>query len=707
MTEQYPVGIDFGTSTCKMVCHHDGETIKVRLDRKTGSVLMPSVVAFDKENDRIIVGSEAEGRTLSLVASTYPSTFPGHKCVKLGLDNPEFASLEFGGKTYDAFKMSVLIFEEMLEAANEHLGYMPDAAVLTHPAYFSHAQVTLIHEAAKAAGLFVSHLRAEPVAAALAWAVSERIEGAMAVYDFGGGTFDTTVLSVGKSEIQTYAKRGNPELGGRKLTETVYEALFVPAAREAGDWDLNLQTRDLHDVVGQRARTKLWDAAEEAKVQLSSTDRYEKEVLLPLDAEETKHVPVQITFTRKDLEETVLGLVRGATESVREAVHDAGLTVKDIAHVLPVGGVTRMPMIREQLIELFGESRVHQPADPDTLVAQGAALTADVATVARVTINDVLAQSLRRRLPKSTKTKELIGRGAALGQNAKVELNFAWPGGNVSAVSFDLCEGEYEEFSLNKPVGTVFLRPEQPLPPKTPIALTIWYDENIGAFTGHTNLAAVKVALEPIREANLAALAPDITAVKMADVFIGLDVSRSFRNSLLPLATRECLSLEDQLRRSNVDCRFSVIAFADPAVPGEEIVARSCAVEGSLRGWLTNLPQYDGGDTHEDVPALLLRLVMELAVSRGEAQKLVLLFTDAPTKAPEALPGLLPRVQATGAPVFVFAPMSLPAPSLKFYEDLAFATGGQYVDIHNSLYEGVQKALGLMGIAPTTGAAPA
>jgi molecular chaperone DnaK (HSP70) len=695
-----------------MVCHHDGETKKVRLDRHTGSILMPSAVLFfngrrdDPTPPGIYVGSPAESKAFSEVAGLYPSTFSGHKPVKLGLDNPDFASIAFDGTTYDAFQMAVLIFEEMLEVANIQLGYRPDTAVLTHPAYFNHLQVKLIRDAAMEAGLFIPMMRAEPVAAALAWAVSERIEGFTAVYDFGGGTFDTTVLSVGQQEIQTYAKRGNPKLGGRLLTETVYETLLVPLAKEKGPWDLKLSNLT-HDVAAQLTRDRLWQEAEKAKVRLSSDEHFTGEVELPLDKDSTEIVNLQFSISRKDLEAKVLSLIRGATETVQEAIHDAGLMVKDIKHVLPVGGVTRMPLIRQELVALFGESRVHQPADPDTLAAHGAALVADGVTAAKININDVLARSLRRRIPKSTQTKVLIGRGKPLGKEASVVMKLGWPGGQAKEVGFDLCEGEHEDFAFNEPVGTVLIRPDQPLPPKTPLELTLWYDESISAFNARTNLATVKVAIEPLHEDSIAALAPEVTAVKMADVFLCLDVSRSFRNSLLPLVTRECLNLEEQLRRANIDCRFSVLAFADPAVPGEEILAHNCTAEGSLRSWLSNLPQYDGGDTSEDIPALLLRLIMELAVSRDEAQKLILLFTDAPTKSPGSLPPLMPRLQANGAAIFVFAPMMLPGTSFQFYEDLAFATGGQHVDVHTGLSEGFQKALGLLGLGAMTGGAPA
>ncbi len=428
-----PVGIDFGTSTCKMVRYVDGELQHVRIGGPAGQVLVPSVVRFnphaDKDEEKILVGSEAKAQAISQRQYTYPSVVPGHKPIKTSLTDPEFATMAFEGQNYTAQDIAEEMFAYLVEGAIEALAYRPSEAIVTVPAYFAQQQIKLIGEAAKNAGIYVSQMISEPVAAAIAYSWPGRLEGNVLVYDFGGGTFDTTVLRVSGSSFEVFAKLGNPDLGGYLLSQVIYDRFFRQQAEAATGLYLGLETEDTHPKGNDGViKQSLFNAAEAAKIALSDVKEHCERVLLWTENDE--RIEAEFTITRHELEDAVRHLIRGTIESVSDVIAQAGLTLDDVDHILTVGGVTRMPIIRNSLRELAGEDKVRIPADPDMLVAEGGALLATERSTLDVTVRDVLARALRMRVPKTAHTHIIIPSGSPL-DDASNTLTFRWPGPNT------------------------------------------------------------------------------------------------------------------------------------------------------------------------------------------------------------------------------------------------------------------------------------
>ncbi len=239
-----------------------------------------------------------------------------------------------------------------------------------------------------------------------------------------------------------------------------------------------------------------------------------------------------------------------------------------------------------------------------------------------------------------------------------------------------MCEGDAEGYAENQPIGAVVLRPEQPLPARTLVDVRFRFDPAQNTFVPSAKLRdvggpGIEATLETERRTEVAAAAMDI---------------EHFRRGPLPLVRSLCLRLEQALQKADIRYRFGVVAFSDSQVPGELTVAHPFSqLERALQRRLDSLPQYDGGDVPEDVAGALQRAVAVLASSAPDTERAVLLFTDAPPKDGDAVSAVAGRLSTLGARIHIFGPT---VPYVEVYRELAEVTGGEYVDVHEELFDG-------------------
>jgi molecular chaperone DnaK len=388
------IGIDLGTTNSVVALLENGQpTVIVNQE---GSRLTPSVIAFTKEGERL-VGQVAKRQAVTNTEATIYSIkrFMGRKYDEVAPEASRVpykvvrsesgdAWVEVRGRRHSPPEISAMVLQKLKQAAEDYLGEQVTDAVITVPAYFNDSQRQATKDAGQIAGLNVRRIINEPTAAALAYGLDKKKDETIAVYDFGGGTFDISVLEVGEGVVEVKATNGDTHLGGDDLDQRVIEWI-AQEFKNAEGIDL---TRD------RVALQRLKEAAEKAKIELSTV--IETDISLPFitaDQNGPKHLSLKLTRAR--LEQLVEDLLQRTMEPVKRALADAGLRPSQIDEVVLVGGSTRMPKVQQLVREYFGKES-HKGVNPDEVVAIGAAIQGGVLTgaVKDVVLLDVTPLSL-------------------------------------------------------------------------------------------------------------------------------------------------------------------------------------------------------------------------------------------------------------------------------------------------------------------------
>src|SRR5206468_5015927 len=369
------IGIDLGTTNSVVAVMEGGEP-KV-IPNEEGGRTTPSVVAFTKSGERL-VGQVAKRQAITNPENTIYSIkrFMGRRYDEVNeemkmvpykvVQQGDHVAIVAQGKEYTPPQVSAMILQKLKKAAEDYLGEKVAEAVITVPAYFNDAQRQGTKDAGKIAGLDVKRIVNEPTAAALAYGLDKKENEIIAVYDFGGGTFDISILEVGDNVVQVISTNGDTHLGGDDIDILIMDYLIAEFKKDTGI-DVGKDK-----MVIQRLK----DAAEQAKIELSS--KMETTINLPFltaDASGPKHLQKQLT--RAKLEQMIAPLVERAMEPVRKALSDAKKNPNQIDEVVLVGGSTRVPLVQETVKRFFGKEP-HKGVNPDEVVAVGAAVQAGV-----------------------------------------------------------------------------------------------------------------------------------------------------------------------------------------------------------------------------------------------------------------------------------------------------------------------------------------
>ena len=470
------IGIDLGT-TNSCVAVMDGGKPKV-IENAEGARTTPSVVAFTKDNERLI-GQPAKRQAVTNGDNTI---FAVKRLIGRRFDDPVTkkdtelvpydivkgsngdAWVKAGGEDYSPSQISAFILQKMKETAEAFLGEKVEQAVITVPAYFNDAQRQATKDAGKIAGLEVLRIINEPTAAALAYGLDKSENKTIAVYDLGGGTFDVSVLEVGDGVFEVKSTNGDTFLGGEDFDAKIVEFLADTFKKSEG---IDLRSDKL-------ALQRLKEAAEKAKIELSSAQT--TEVNLPFitaDQNGPKHLVK--TITRSDLEKLVDDLIKRTLDPCKKAMKDAGIDKVD--EVVLVGGMTRMPKVRETVEKFFGREP-HTGVNPDEVVAMGAAIQAGVlqGDVKDVLLLDVTPLSLGIETLGGVFTR-MIDRNTTI--PTKKSQTYSTADDNQQAVTIRVFQGEREMAADNKMLGQFDLVGIPPAPRGVPqIEVTFDIDAN-------------------------------------------------------------------------------------------------------------------------------------------------------------------------------------------------------------------------------------
>jgi len=470
------IGIDLGT-TNSVVAVLEGGSAEV-IANSEGGRTTPSVVAVTKSGERL-VGQVAKRQAVTNPENTVYSIkrFMGRRFDEVNEEMKMVpykvqrsangdARVALGGKEMSPPEISAQILTKLKEAAEAHLGEKVERAVITVPAYFNDAQRQATKDAGQIAGLKVERLVNEPTAAALAYGLDKKKNETIAVYDFGGGTFDISILEVGEGVVEVKSTNGDTHLGGDNIDQRIVDWLLAEFRKDQG---IDLSKDPM-------AMQRLKEGAEKAKIELSST--IESEVNLPFitaDASGPKHLSLKLT--RAKLEQLVDDIVQRSIGPCRQALKDAGLEAKQIDEVVLVGGQTRMPRIQQVVKDFFGKEP-HKGVNPDEVVAVGAALQGGVLAgdVKDLLLLDVTPLSLGVETLGGVMTR-LIERNTTI--PVKKSEVFSTAADGQTSVEIKVLQGEREMAGDNKLLGVFSLVGIPPAPRGMPqIEVTFDIDAN-------------------------------------------------------------------------------------------------------------------------------------------------------------------------------------------------------------------------------------
>jgi molecular chaperone DnaK len=471
------IGIDLGTTNSVVAVMEGGEP-KV-IANEEGGRTTPSVVGFTKSGERL-VGQVAKRQAITNPENTVYSIkrFMGrrydevneemkmvpYKVVRQG----DHVAVVAQGQEYTPQQVSAMILQKLKKAAEDYLGQSVTEAVITVPAYFNDAQRQATKDAGKVAGLDVKRIVNEPTAAALAYGLDKKKEETIAVYDFGGGTFDISILEVGEGVIEVKSTNGDTHLGGDNIDQRIVDWLVEEFKKDEG--------LDLRAKGNEMALQRLRDAAEKAKIELSTT--MESEINLPFitaDATGPKHLVKKLTRTK--LEQMVDDIIQRSIGPCKQALKDAGVDASKIDEVVLVGGQTRMPRIQALVKELFGKEP-HKGVNPDEVVAIGAAVQAGVLAgdVKDLLLLDVTPLTLSIETLGGVAT-QMIPRNTTI--PTKKTETFSTAADSQPSVEVHVLQGERPMAKDNRTLGKFHLTGLPPAPRGVPqIEVTFDIDAN-------------------------------------------------------------------------------------------------------------------------------------------------------------------------------------------------------------------------------------
>ncbi|MBN2398784.1 MAG: molecular chaperone DnaK [Candidatus Aminicenantes bacterium] len=470
------IGIDLGTTNSAVAIMEKGD-VKI-ITNSEGGRTTPSVVGFTKDGGRL-VGQVAKRQSITNPENTVYSIkrFMGRRISEVkdeikmvpykvvGGPNDD-ARVSIEGKQYSPPEISALILRKLKEAAEDYLGEKVTEAVITVPAYFNDAQRQATKDAGKIAGLEVKRIINEPTAAALAYGMDKKKDELIAVYDFGGGTFDISILEIGENIVEVKSTNGDTHLGGDNIDQRLIDWIAEEFKKDQG----------IDLAKDKMALQRLKEAAEKAKIELSTTQ--ETEINLPFvtaDASGPKHLVLKLS--RSKLEQLVGEIIERSIAPCKLAIKDAGISVADIKEVILVGGMTRMPYIQELVKKFFGREG-NKSVNPDEVVAAGAAVQGGVlgGEAKDILLLDVTPLSLGIETLGGISHK-LIERNTTI-PTKKTDI-FTTAEDNQSTVEIHVLQGEREMARDNRTLGKFHLTGLPPAPRGVPqVEVTFDIDAN-------------------------------------------------------------------------------------------------------------------------------------------------------------------------------------------------------------------------------------